>query len=248
MEWEAAALVLSARSFGETSAVVHVLTEEHGRFSGLARGGTSRRQASLWQPGNLVLAQWKARLSDQLGQISAELVQPAAARLLDAPLPLAMLSSVMALTDATLPEREAHPDLFLATIKLVTLIATQPQDPPMAELVRWECALLREIGFGLDLERCTVTGQVGELAYVSPRTGRAVSVEGAGEWRDRLLALPRFLYDESDDGSPPSWVAGMDLTGFFLARHALGAHHVGMPSARERLHARIAALVGVQGV
>lgn len=243
MEWEAAALVLSARPFGEGSAIVHLFTEEHGRCAGLARGGASRRQASLWQPGNLALVHWRARLADQLGQVTGELVHPAAATILDAPLSLAMLSSVLAVADATLPEREAYPALFLDTVRLVALIAARADDPPMALLVAWELALLGEIGFGLDLGACAVTGSTSDLRFVSPKTGRAVSGDAAGVWRDRLLRLPAFLRDPDAPSGPEDWRDGLDLTAHFLSREALGQRHVGLPAARLRLRERIGAMI-----
>ncbi|MBS1088986.1 DNA repair protein RecO [Gluconobacter wancherniae] len=242
MEWEAAVIVLSVRPYGETSVLVHLFSEEHGVCHGVVRGGASRRQASLWQTGNLVMAHWRARLVDQLGTVSAELVQSPAARVLDLPIPLGMISSACALTDGALPERESHPELFMELIRLLTLVGVAPEPPPMAPYLRWECLMLEVLGYGLDLERCAVTGMKDNLCYVSPRTGCSVSDEGAGTWKNRLLPLPRLFIDPDDDGDAQGWKDGMLLTGHFLARSVFGVRNLPLPSARERLYERIVRL------
>ncbi|EHH68568.1 DNA repair protein recO [Gluconobacter morbifer G707] len=146
MEWEAAALVLSVQPYGEGSTLVHLFSEEHGVSHGMVRGGGSRKQASLWQTGNLVMARWRARLVGQLGTVTAEPVQSMAAKLLDMPLQLAMVSSVCALADGALPQAEPHPELFMRMIRLLTLIGVAPEPPPLGAYLRWERELLSERG------------------------------------------------------------------------------------------------------
>jgi DNA repair protein RecO (recombination protein O) len=235
MEWQAPAIVLAARPLGESGLVVTLLTEAHGRHAGLAKGGATRAQAALWQPGNLIEARWVARLAEQLGALSGELVHPAAARALDAPLALALLTAACALAEATLPDRAPYP---LAFRGLLGLIARLPQ-PALAEYVQWEAALLGELGYGLDLTRCALTGATQDLAFVSPRSGRAVSAAAAGPWRARLLPLPAFLLDHSAPAAPEAVLAGLRLTGHFLAR---AMPREALPAARGRLLDRIAAL------
>src|ERR1700723_2619173 len=191
MDWDAPAIVLDARPFNEGDAIAIVMTEAHGLHRGLARGGGSRAQAGLWQPGNLVQVRWVARLADQLGSFSAEMIHPGAAFVMDDPLGLAMLSAACAVAEGALPEREPHPRVFEG---LLHLIAHLPQGPAMlTELIRWEAVLLAELGYGLDLTSCAVTGETAGLAFVSPKTGRAVTSAGAGIWTSRLLPLPSFL-------------------------------------------------------
>lgn len=238
MEWEAPAIVLAASSFGEGGAVAHVLTRDHGASRGLVRGGGARANIAIWQAGNLITARWYARLSEQLGSLSGELVHPSSARLMQEPLPLAMLASACAVADGALPEREPHPDLFQGLTRLLTLLSLDPDDGERlgpAALIRWEMRLLTELGYGLDLSACAVSGSVDSLSFVSPRTGRAVSEAAAGAWRDRLLRLPRFLLDEEDPGDPAAWCDGLRLTGHFLQRDAFGQRHRPVPAARGRL-------------
>jgi len=243
-EWQGPAIVLSARPHGEAGAVVTLLTEALGRHAGLAKGGASRAQSAVWQPGNLVEARWIARLPDQLGALSGEMVHPAAALAMEDPLALAILAAACATAEAALPEREPHPGCFH---DLVALIAGLPAGAAAAlsDYIRWEAGLLGEIGYGLALGRCAVTGAVEDLAYVSPRTGRAVSRAAAGEWAGRLLPLPGFLLGQAGPAgspiSPAEALAGLRLTGHFLARECFGDR--GLPAPRAMLADRVAGLM-----
>lgn len=242
MEWEAPAVVLAARPYNEGDALVTVLTELHGKHHGLARGGSSRSQASTWQSGNLVQARWVARLPDQLGSMTAELVHPGAALAMDDALSLAILSAACAVADGALPEREPHPRVFAGLVQLIAQLARGPDT--LTELVRWESVLLAELGYGLDLSACAVSGATAGLAWVSPRTGRAVSDAAAGEWRDRLLRLPGFLAG-GNTATAVDWRDGLKLTGHFLARDAFGHQHRPLPPARHMLYDRVAALAAL---
>ncbi|MBV9783276.1 MAG: DNA repair protein RecO [Acidisphaera sp.] len=239
MEWEAPAIILSARPYGEGDAIASVLTEEHGVHRGLARGGASSRHAAVWQGGNLVQVRWVGRLADQLGSYTGELVHAAAALALDDALTLAMLTSVCAVAEGALPERQPHPRVFAGMLHLLANLAHREE--ALADLVRWEAALLAELGYGLDLARCAVTGSGEDLAFVSPKTGRAVSAGAAGAWKPRLLRLPAFLLGQGPAG-PADWRDGLRLTGHFLARDAFGHHHRPLPPARQLLYDRVADL------
>lgn len=239
MDWEAPAIILDARPYGEADAVATVMTEAHGAHRGLARGAQSRSRAALWQPGNLIQVRWIGRLSDQLGSFTAELIHPAAALVLDDALALSMLTSLCAVAEGALPERHPTPAVFDT---LLHILARLPRpETQMAELIRWELLLLRDLGYGLDLSCCAVTGTAENLTHVSPRTGRAVSAEGAAQWKDRLLPLPAFLTNDTE-ASPTDWAAGLRLTGHFLARDVFALLHKPLPPARVALYDRISAL------
>ena len=245
MDWTDHGIVLSARKHGETSLIVQLLTEQHGRHAGLVRGGASSRARGMYQPGNLVTAHWRARLAEHLGNYTCELVTGSAAALLDHGGKLAALSAACALAESALAEREAHADVFAS---FAALIETLSDAPPMgtpwsADYVRFELDLLASLGFGLDLARCAATGTNDDLAYVSPKTGRAVSLSAGDAWRDKLLALPPFLLSEAiaQGGAAPDEIAqGLALTGYFLERHVFAPHGQRMPPARVRLVERLA--------
>lgn len=235
MQWEDEAILLSARRHGEGALVLQVFTPEHGRHGGLVRGGASRKHRSTYQPGNRLALTWRARLPDQLGSFTAELITPNAALVLDQAPRLAALTSVCALVERALPDRDPHPDLYNL---LCQLIATLTTSGIWAEnYVRFELALLADLGFGLDLTTCAVTGSDGpdaDLVYVSPRTGRAVSRQGAGEYVDRLLPLPGFLV--GDNHAEVNDIRdGLKLAGYFLERHLFAALDRPVPEARQAL-------------
>ena len=238
MEWDAPAIMLAAQPYGESGLLAIVLTEQHGAHRGLVRGGASRSKAGTWQPGNLLQARWVARLPDQLGSLTAELVHPGAALAMDDALALAILSSACAVAEGALTEREPHPGVFAGLLQLITRLAAGPE--LLTELVGWELTLLTELGYGLDLASCALTGTTEALAWASPRTGRAVSEAAAGPWKERLLPVPPFLRGGAAD--PAGWVQGLQLTGHFLARDAFGSQHRPLPPARERVLARVQAM------
>ncbi len=251
IEWGDDGVVLSARPHGEGSAVVSLLTHAHGRHASLVRGAFSAANRGLFQPGNRVSATWRARLSEHLGTYSCELSQGYAAALLDDPLRLAGLAAVCAVADASLPEREPHPALFEAMLALIDAM-TDPElgDAWVAGYARWEVGLLGELGYGLDLSACAATGANDDLAYVSPRSGRAVSLAAGEPYRDKLLQLPRFLVGEAGvraGGDDDDLFAGLALTGFFLERHVFATHGRQPPPARTRFVERFAQKATVSG-
>jgi DNA repair protein RecO (recombination protein O) len=240
MEWDAPAIVLDVRPYGEGDALATVMTEAHGLHRGLARGGASRGKAGTWQAGNMVQVRWIARLSDSLGSFTGELIHAGAAQVMDEALPLAMLTAVCAVAEGALPEREPQPRIFDGLLHFIPRLPLG--EPMLTELVRWELTVLSELGYGLDFSRCAITGRSEGLAYVSPKTGRAVTAEGAGDWAARLLPLPGFLTSAAHPDAA-AWRDGLRLTGYFLARDAFGHQHRPLPQARTMLYDRVSAMV-----
>jgi DNA repair protein RecO (recombination protein O) len=244
MEWHDRAFVLAARRHGENAAIVELLTGEHGRHAGLVRGGQSPKLRGVLQPGNEVTAVWRGRLSEHLGTIACELVRPHAAGLLDDPDRLAGLTAAAALVTAALPEREPYPEVFASFEGLLHALDSGIDWP--AHYVAWERDLLGALGFGLDLSRCAVSGATTDLAYVSPRTGRAVSRAAGLPYHDKLLKLPEFLW--SDGPADPQQIAfGMILTEHFLVRHVFQPQGRSLPAARSRLAERMRSAVPAFG-
>ncbi len=229
MEWRDQGALISVRRHGESAAIIEVFTKAHGRHAGVVRGGASRRVAPLLQPGAQLDVSWHARLDEHLGAFTVEPLQSRAGVLSDR-VALAGLNAICALLARALPEREPHPTLYSATVPLLDRLETGGWE---WDYLRWELRLLEELGFGLDLDSCAVTGAREGLAYVSPRTGRAVSNAGAGEWADRLLVLPAGLIGgrENLDGLEQ----GLRLTGHFLDRELTHGGERPLPEARARL-------------
>ena len=233
MDWRDTGILLSMRRHGETSAIIDVFTQRHGRHAGVVRGGASRKVAPILQPGAQLDLAWRARLEDHIGAYKVEPLRSRAAAAMGGRLALAGLNAVTALVAFALPEREAHPRLYRRTERLLDLLG-QDEVWPLAYL-GWELALLEETGFGLDLDRCAATGATESLIYVSPKSGRAVSREGAGEWADRMLPLPPCLRGQGP--APDDEIAqGLATTGHFLEhRLAPALGNKPLPDARARL-------------
>ncbi len=237
MDWSDDAIVLSARKHGETSLITNLLTREHGRHSGLVRGGSSRRNRGLFEPGNLVRVHWRARLSDHLGTYQCELTKAVAANLMGYRLKLSGLSSICAVSDVALPEREAHRSLYTSFLILIDTFSEDYLWPTI--YVKWELGLLQELGFGLDLSSCAATGQTDNLAFVSPKSGKAVSIEAAAPYKNVLLKLPNFLTQNGHIGTMEDVHQALTLTGYFLSRHAFGIYPGRAPDARTRFMERL---------
>lgn len=233
MEWIDEALVLSVRAHGETAAVVELLTRENGRHFGLVHGARSRRLRPALQIGNHVDVVWKARLPENLGHLQVELRRGFAAQVLNDPAGLAALASLASLA-RLLPERDPHPSLF--EVSMFVLGFLDDADLWPALYVRWEVALLEELGFGLDLSSCAATGVSDDLVYVSPKTGRAVSSAAGAPYSTKLLALPKFLRPGRSSGAGTEEIVnGLKLTGYFLQRHIWTPQDMTPPKARDRL-------------
>ena len=233
MEWSDEGVVLSVRPHGETAAVVDLFTRAHGRHSGLVHGGRSRRLRPVLQLTNHVDATWKARLADNLGHYNIELRRGFAAPLMEDAAALAAVTSMAALA-RLLPERDPHPNLFEITLFVLGYLEEAAVWPAL--VVRWELALLDELGFGLDLATCAATGTTADLIYVSPKSGRAVSAEAGEPYKDRLLALPAFLRaGAAGPVAKEDIAAGFALTGYFLEARVLAPHGLEMPEVRSRL-------------
>jgi DNA repair protein RecO (recombination protein O) len=230
MEFVDDAFVLTARAYGETGAIVEVLTRARGKFAAHVAGGASRRMRAFLQPGALVTFRFRARTSEQLGAAVLEPVGEGPSSLFDDALALAGLSAAAAVTAGALPEREPHPGAFLAFEALTGVFADGEIWP--AVFVRYEAGLLQALGFALDLSRCAVTGSVDDLAWVSPRTGRAVSAAAGEPYRERLLRLPPFLLSAQVGLKAGDIGDGLALTGHFLEAHVFAAQNRPLPPAR----------------
>lgn len=237
MNWSDEGIILGTRRHGESSLIVELMTPGHGRHLGLVRGGRSRRRQPFLQPGNSVEVEWRARLDEHLGNYTVEPLAERASRLMAVPTGiygLQMLATLLRL----LPERDPHPALYTALAVIVDAL-----DAPLSGgelLVRFELALLNELGFGLDLSSCAATGQTAALAFVSPKTGRAVSAGAGAPYSTKLLPLPAFLTAEGEVRPNSSDLRdAFRLTGYFLDRHVHEPRGIEPSPARERFLALI---------
>ncbi len=239
MHWSDAAIILSSRKYGESSAVVRVLARDHGVFAGVVRGANSKNNRGIIQSGNVVSSNWQARLSQQLGTFKLELLEAHAAHIMQDAGKLAALTSACTITELALPERHPYPKLFSALHEFLhTLTAS---DNWQQEYIKYELSLLAESGFGLDLSECAATGRTDDLIYVSPKSGKAVCREAGEPYKDKMLPLPPFIIP-SPNPEPripnPEYkeiLVGMQLTGYFLEYSLLAPHGKKLPAVRTRL-------------
>ena len=237
MRWADEGFVLSARKHGESAAIVTLFTRENGRHAGLVRGGSGARARGIYQTGNLVSAEWHARLSEHLGTYTCELLRPYAAGLLTERLELLALTSSAALLERLLPEREAHPDVYAGFGDLIESLGVG--GGWLTGYVRWELRLLADLGYGLDLSCCAATGATENLVYVSPRTGCAVSAGAGAPYDSKLLKLPAFFINQAAAADPGAVADGLRLTGHFLGRCAKDADAGDLPRARAQFIDRL---------
>jgi DNA repair protein RecO (recombination protein O) len=231
MHWSDEGIVLGVKRHGESNAILELLTREHGRHLGLVRGASGSRMRPLLQPGNRVGATWRARLDEHLGHYTVEGLDLAAGRFLDHSHALYGVIHLAALC-RLLPERDPHPEIYAALGGMLGELADARASGP--RVARFELQLLAELGFGLDLDRCAATGTSAELAYVSPKSGRAVSREAGLPWKDKLLRLPPFLREPAEPEGPSAadLADGFAMTGFFLLHHVLEPRGLSLPEAR----------------
>jgi DNA repair protein RecO (recombination protein O) len=237
MQWTDEGIVLGVKRHGEASAILEMMTREHGRHLGLVRGGAGSRMRPVLQPGNALSVTWRARLDEHLGNYAVEGLDLRAGGYLSASHALYALTHLAALC-RLLAEREPHAAVYAGLDALLRCLADAQAAAPL--IARFELALLAELGFGLDLDACAATGTTADLVYVSPKSGRAVSRAAGEAYRDRLLRLPAFLREDIAPASTDDVIDAFAITGFFLARHALEPRGLALPDARAYFLAAIA--------
>lgn len=234
MQWTDRSIILSSRKFSETSAVIKLFSREHGVYGGMVRGASGKAARGIYQPGNIVEATWSARLSEHLGSLRAELVRPVAALVMQDAFQLSALSATCSLLAWALHERESHPTLF---DRFETVLTRMAEDEDfLIDYVLLELEILSFCGFGIDLSRCAATGQLHDLSYVSPKSGRAVCKEAGEPYHEKMLPLPAFLLPNARNPAalPQEIIDGLRLTGYFLESRLAASHGKSLPAARER--------------
>lgn len=231
MQWTEEAIILSSRKFGEANLLVEVFARSKGLCSALVRGGQSRKQSPTYQPGNIVEITWRGRLEEQLGMFTGENINPIASKVIAEPVKLQALISLTSILRKTLIDRQPYIELYEYTHEFLRNFTREGE---WLENYIWiELALLRYLGFGLDLNSCAVTGRFEGLKYISPRTGRAVTEEGAKGYEDRLFNLPAFMV-ENVTYSPADILAALEITEYFISKNLFAPHQRKLPEERAR--------------
>lgn len=237
IEWHDSGIILSVARYGEADAIIDLLARNEGRYRGFVRGGLGRRQRGMVQPGNSVDAVWRARVDENLGNFRLEPETARAANIFHDPLRLEAMAGAAGLLARLLPEREPCPDIHAALEGLLDVLGDEDMllEQWGVLLVRFEEGLLRSLGYGIDLSKCAATGKAEDLAYVSPKSGRAVSRKAGKPYHDKMLLLPAFLLNQDEKATAEDILAGLALTGYFLETRCLSQVGRTLPDARERL-------------
>ena len=243
-EWNDVGIILSAKKYGEKGLIVNILSESHGRYVGWINNYKTKSILPSVQPGNLVKVFWKSRIIEQMGSFKIELISSISGKIFDEKLKLQALISLCSLLEKFLPERQSYSEIFNATKAFLNLIAINSEVDNTQWIkgyVKWEIGLLSSIGFSLDLKQCAVTGQKNNLYYVSPKTGKAVSKQGAGKFAPKLLKLPIFLGGAEDNRSSfnEEIIMGLNITTYFFKNKLLlsinDSRIMNLPNPRDRL-------------
>ena len=234
MRWESNGLILNFSKYNEKSYILEIFTEEHGKHKGIIRGLHSKNKRSIIEPGNEVFATWSGRLETHLGNYNVEPIKLWSSHVLQFKDKLSAISSICSLISLTMAERQPNPIIYFSSKKLIEIVASKREDW-IREYVFWEIQLLSEIGYGLDLERCAVTSKSSDLVYVSPSSGRAVTNEGAGDFRNKLLPLPKFMTDFRANYDNDDIYNALNLTEFFFKKRFFLPNNLNFPQSRNRL-------------
>ena len=234
MRWESNGLILNFSKFNEKSYILEIFTEDHGKHKGIIRGLHSKNKRSIIEPGNEVFATWSGRLETHLGNYNVEPIKLWSSHVLQFKDKLSAISSICSLISLTMAERQPNPIIYFSSKKLIEIVASKREDW-IREYVFWEMQLLSEIGYGLDLERCAVTSKSSDLVYVSPSSGRAVTNEGAGDFRNKLLPLPKFMTDFKANYDNDDIYNALNLTEFFFKKRFFLPNNLNFPQSRNRL-------------
>ena len=231
MEWRDKGILLATRPFGETSLIIDVFTPDHGKSSGVVRGGQSKKLKPILQIGAQIDLTWKARLEQHLGSFQVELIRSRTANVMDDRLLLAGMLSSATLINRFFPAGQVYKEFYKSSENLFDLL----QFPDIWTLgyFKWELEFLETLGFGLDLEKCAVTGSTEDLKFISPKSGRAVSKAAAGDWSSQLLSFP--VAARGQVNSLEDILDGLKVSQFFLEKKVLVAFGMErLPSARSR--------------
>ena len=234
MRWESNGLILNFSKYNEKSYILEIFTEEHGKHKGIIRGLHSKNKRSIIEPGNEVFATWSGRLETHLGNYNVEPIKLWSSHVLQFKDKLSAISSICSLISLTMAERQPNSIIYFSSKKLIEIVASKRGDW-IREYVFWEMQLLSEIGYGLDLERCAVTSKSSDLVYVSPSSGRAVTNEGAGDFRNKLLPLPKFMTDFKANYDNDDIYNALNLTEFFFKKRFFLPNNLNFPQSRNRL-------------
>ena len=206
--------ILKRKKFRESSLIITFFSLNNGINTGLLKG-VLKKDFGTYEIGNKVYIKSSFRLENQLWNCSFELIKNNSINYFDNKNKLNALLSICCLIDLTLPSNIKQTKIYNKTDILINNLN---KDNFIKEYISWELFLLSELGYGLDLYKCAVSGKKKDLKYVSPKSGKAVSKLEGEKYKNKLLLLPKFLINNEFNPNKEELKNGILLTGFFLKR------------------------------
>ena len=233
MKWQDRGIIVSIKKYGESSLILNLLTEFHGLHAGLVRNSISKKNRNIYQIGNICNVEWTGRLEEQLGYYKSETENSISHNIINNSLKIDLLMSISTLISVFLADRQVNSTLFIETLNFINYLNNKGKYW-LSNYIKWELILLSELGFGLDLKVCAVTGLKDDLSYVSPKSGRAVSKKGAGKWKNKLFLLPNFITKDNENTEDKNeLINAIKITTFFLNRYGASIG-LKLPDVRDR--------------
>ena len=242
MKWQDKGLVISVKKYGENSLILHLFTENYGVHAGLVRHNSRKKNGNIFELGNYLSVEWTGRLEEQLGFYKSELENSFLHNIMNNSIALEALNCICSMLKMFLAERQVNTKLYIKTLEIIKHL-NDMEEIWLSRYIQWELLLLSELGYGLDLSKCAVTGDLDNLKYVSPKSGRAVSEEGAGKWTNKLLILPNFLQKVNANTIDKDELNhGLKLTTFFLNKYVFSIG-LKLPDSRDRFTNKLQKLI-----
>lgn len=241
-------IILSVKKYSESSLIVKILSKDHGVYSGFVRGGQSQKSSSskkfssksaLYQNFNLVDFEWSSRIEDNLGFFKVELKKSFLGDIITNPITISSLSAIATIIEQNVLEREPSEEIFSGLLNLLQNLNCQEEFQKeifLKKYIQFEIELLKILGYGIDLSECAATGVTENLHFVSPKSARAVCLEAGEKYRDKLLALPQFLLENTNPKTTKDeLLSGLKLSGFFIEKYLTNKSKAEVFSSRNQL-------------
>lgn len=208
------AIILSKRILQENSAIINFFTKRHGIYAGVVKNISSKK-SHIYQIGNIVDFLWNARLEEHIGIAKCEILL-SSHHFMHNKTRLYALNSLFAMITSSFQERIPHEEFFLL---LENYLRSASNEFKIMDYIFLEGKILEESGYGLDLRQCVVTGEEGNLAYVSPKSARAVSLAAGLPYHDLLLKLPECATTGKEPKTLQELEDLFDLLLYFFQRY-----------------------------
>lgn len=225
--------IIKTLKYGENSLIVTVLSIAHGKMTGFIKSAVSKKKLGIYQLGNKISFNAYARVEENMFQFrGVELLESNVVHFLSNPQKLAVLSSFCELFNSSIPDGEPLEGLVRSISQFMDNLDDEMWLKNYAIL---EFRLLYFLGIGLDLGSCAATGTIENLAFVSPKSGRAVCLKAGLPYEDKLFKYPHFALNKNILPTKEEVMDLLKMNEFFLKKNFFEAHDLQFPLSRASL-------------